>query len=113
MTFTIWPVVTKQFFDEDADQAQSTNDLFTKMNSLSLLVCWIPGLLVDRLKMPRMRTVSFLVFFIILVETAISFLPLIQGVPMSLNLAAFLFPIGRTLFYGVNNVVSNNNNSNC
>jgi len=101
MTFTIWPVVTENFFGNDQKEIDFANALFTKMNILSFLICPVPGFLVDRLHLPRVKTVSMLLVLIIAIEVSISFLPFLKGSSWPIHLMSILFPLGRTLFYGV------------
>ena len=74
------------------------------MNSLSFLVCPLTGLICDKLSLPRIKSASFIMIFIIVIETTISFLPLIEA-PWPVYVMTVLFPIGRTFFYGVSNLV--------
>ena len=74
------------------------------MNSLSFLVCPLTGLICDKLSLPRIKSASFIMIFIIVIEATISFLPLIEA-PWPVYVMAVLFPIGRTFFYGVSNLV--------
>merc|ERR1712227_969426 len=79
VTFPIWPLIVQQAFKDDQNGIDDANSFFTRMNSLSFLVCPLTGLICDKLSLPRIKSASFIMIFIIVIEATISFLPLIEA----------------------------------
>jgi len=101
LTFYLLPTMLDSVYEDEEDKMR-ISQLFTKANTLSFIICPLAGIIADTFH--RKTASHMMMIFVIAIQTVISILPLFKA-DWAMYIFCILFPIGRTMFYGVSSMI--------